>query len=71
MLKRHIIYPNAEFTSEKTRLLIAIVHTDYGEHVKEVTDDYTLRCVKCGPYAASFFELSEKQVQDATRLREQ
>ena len=62
VLKRHLTYPESEFTPIKTRLLMAIVSTPYGQHLREILDDYSLRSVKDGPNAASYYELSEKQV---------
>jgi hypothetical protein len=63
MLKRHLTYPESEFTPLKTRLLMAIVYTPpYGEHLREIVDAQSLRSVKDGSNAASYYELTEKQV---------
>ena len=62
MLKRHLTYPESELTPLKTRLLIAIVYTPYGEHLREIVDAQSLRSIKDGPNAASYYELTENQV---------
>lgn len=43
-------------------LLVAILHSPAGEHMKDILNDWTLRCVTGGVYAASFYALSPRRV---------
>jgi hypothetical protein len=67
ILKRHIASPDGEFASDKSRLLIAIVHTQHGEHLKEITDNRTLQGVRTSLFGSDFYELSSTQLAEYIR----
>ncbi len=48
-------------------LLVAIVHTPYGEHFKEVYSQSVLNEIRSAPLASQFYELNEISL---ARLRE-
>ena len=62
ILKRHIASPCGEFTPEKSRLLIGVLFTPHGEHLKEITDNRTLEGVRSSLYAVNYYELSQTQL---------
>jgi hypothetical protein len=68
ILKRHIASPGGEFASDASRLLIAVVFTPHGEHLKEITDNHTLDGVKASLYASDYYELNRKQLAEYIRL---
>lgn len=60
--KRYITH-SAQFCKTTTRLLVAVVFTPFGEHIKEITSESRLAEVVSGPMAANYYELTEKQVK--------
>jgi hypothetical protein len=59
----HHLVGEADLSCRDDRRLIAVIYVGGGqEHVKAITMDYVLRSIKQGPNPASYYELTETQV---------